>query len=219
VSAPAAGVVRHLRPVVPPTGAPPEDIGSGHAMREVTERVAADPGWWDSDRAAQVAAAFDELAAGWDQRVHAGELAEALGDALDRGGALRSPVVELGAGTGGATRLLAERFPDVVAGDLSSEMLARLDPRSARRVRLDASRLPLRSRSVGTLVCVNMLLFADEVRRALAPSGSLVWVNSIGPRTPIHLPAAAVAAALGPGFDVVASEAGWGTWAVAHRRP
>jgi SAM-dependent methyltransferase len=216
---PPPGEVRHLPRVVATSGEPPDDIGTGHPMREVTERVAADPRWWDAGRAAQVAGAFDELAAGWDQRVHAGELADALGDALDRGGHFRSPVVELGAGTGGGTRLLAERFPDVVAGDLSAGMLARLDSRLAHRLRLDASRLPLRSGSVGTLVCVNMLLFAGEVRRVLGPGGALVWVNSIGPRTPIHLSAGTVSAVLGADFEVVASEAGWGTWAVAHRLP
>ena len=69
----------------------------------------------------------------------------------------------------------------------------------------------VQDRSIGTLVCVNMLLFAGEVRRVLAPGGALVWVNSIGERTPIHLSADAVAAALGDGVTVTASRCGWGT--------
>jgi hypothetical protein len=96
-------------------------------------------------------------------------------------------------------------------------MLARLDPAHATRVRLDASRLPVRDASVGVVVCANMLLFPDEVRRVLAPGGALVWVNGLGERTPIHLPAEAVAEALGDGFDVTASRSGWATWAVARR--
>ena len=63
-----------------------------------------------------------------------------------------------------------------------------------------------------------MMLFPDEVRRVLRNAGSVVWVNSIGERTPIHLSAAAVAEALGDGFEVSASRAGWGTWAVATRQ-
>jgi hypothetical protein len=96
-------------------------------------------------------------------------------------------------------------------------MLERLSPELADRVQLDASALPLADHNVGTLVCVNMLLFADEAARVLAPGGALVWVNAIGERTPIHLTAAAVLDALGDGFDLTTSRSGWGTWAVARR--
>ena len=144
-----------------------------------------------------------------------------LADALDRGPAalgttLSGPVLELGAGTGAGTAVLAERVEHVVAGDLAAGMLQRLPASLASRVRLDASILPVASGSVGAVVCVNMLLFADEVRRVLTDGGLLVWVNAIGERTPIHLPADAVAAALGGDVEVVASRCGWGTWAVAR---
>jgi ubiquinone/menaquinone biosynthesis C-methylase UbiE len=127
-------------------------------------------------------------------------------------------VLELGAGAGAGTSELVARFGSVVALDLAAGMLDRLQVPGAARVRADASRLPTTHRSVGTLVCVNMLLFADEVRRVLGPDGALVWVNTIGGRTPIHLSAEAVADALGDGFAVTASAASWGTWAVARRR-
>lgn len=208
--------LRYLPPVVPETGEPPEDIGTGHPMREVTEQVARDPGWWGPEHAAQVTAAFDSLAPGWDAGPGRSGADAALADALDRGGPVAGPVLELGAGTGAGTRLLRSRFGHVVAGDLSNDMLARLDPALASRVRLDASGLPVRPAAVGAVVCVNMLLFADEVRRVLRAGGSLVWVNTLGERTPIHLPAEAVAAALGDDVDVVASRAGWSTWAVAR---
>jgi len=52
----------------------------------------------------------------------------------------------------------------------------------------------------------------------LASTGVLVWVNSRGTGTPIHLPADDVDRALGGGWDGVASAAGWGTWSVHWRR-
>lgn len=206
--------VRHLPTVVPAPGEPPEDIGTGHPMREVTERIAADPTAWTPELAREVGGFFDELAPGWSQGRT--DRSAVLLDALERGGPFDAPVLELGAGTGAGTRLLAERLGRVVAGDLAPGMIERLPATLAERVRLDASRLPVRAGSVGTLVCMNMFLFADEVRRVLRPGGALVWVNSMGPRTPIHLSAEAVAAALGPDVDVVASMAQWGTWAVAR---
>jgi SAM-dependent methyltransferase len=207
----------HLEPVVMAVGEPPADIGTGHLMRAVTEQVAADPDAWTPELAARVAAFFDELAPGWQAETSARSQV-ALQDLLTRAtGPLLDPVVELGAGTGAGTAALAAQVDHVVAGDLSAEMLRRLPAGSASRLRLDASALPLRDRSVGTLVCANMFLFPDEVRRVLADRGALVWVNSIGERTPIHLSAERVADALGAGFEVTASRAGWGTWAVARR--
>lgn len=186
-------------------------------MREVTEKVARDPSSWTRELAEFVQSMFDELAPGWDDMVGDGVL-EVIEDALARGADLPAPVVELGAGTGAVTRVLASHASPVFAGDLSAEMLVRLDPALAARIRLDGSRLPFRDRSVGTLVCANMLLFPDEVDRVLREDGELVWVNSIGERTPIHLSADAVADSLGEGYQVTASQAGWGTWAVARRR-
>ena len=210
------GDLRELPAVTPPGGEPPEDIGTGHPMREVTELVAADPSAWTPELAARVAGFFDGKAGEW--ATQRSDRSEVLADALERGtNGLRSPVVELGAGTGAGTRVLAERVDHVVAGDLAGGMLGHLPASLADRVQLDASALPFADHSVGTLVCVNMLLFAHEVRRVLAPDGELVWVNSIGERTPIHLTAAAVLDALGDGFDLTTSRSGWGTWAVARR--
>ena len=209
--------MRRLPPVVPAEGAPPDDIGTGHPMRTVTERIVAEPSWWGPAAAAEVAAAFDALADSWDTRSSAAVASVGLLDALDRGGPWGGQVVELGAGTGSGTAVLVERFGHVVAVDLAAEMLARLRVEGASPVRADASVLPLRSGSVGTLVCVNAFLFAAEVLRVLRPDGALVWVNALGERTPIHLADEDVAAALGPGVDVVSSRAGWSTWAVARR--
>ncbi|MBU6217172.1 MAG: methyltransferase domain-containing protein, partial [Acidobacteria bacterium] len=119
---------------------------------------------------------------------------------------------------GAGTPVLVERIGPVLAVDLSAGMLAHLHVPGAQPVLADASRLPVATGSVGTLVCLNMLLFPDEVRRVLAPGGALVWVSSRGEHTPIHLSAEAVAEALGDGFEVTASRHGWSTWAVARRR-
>jgi SAM-dependent methyltransferase len=208
--------LQHLPAVVPPEGEPPQDIGTGHPMRDVTERVAADSSAWTPELAEFVRGIFDEAAPGWEAQI-ATESDAATADALARGGPLPGPVLELGAGTGAGTRRLHADGQEVVAGDLSTEMLSRLDPAIARRVRLDASRLPFPDATFGTVVCVNMLLFRHEVERVLGPGGALVWVNSLGERTPIHLSAERLAEVLGDGWAVTASRAGWGTWAVARR--
>ncbi len=212
-----------LPAVIEALGDPPDDIGTGHHIRDVTESVARDQAAWTPELAASIGAFFDEVAPRWGNERN--ERAEVLADALDRGlvpmltsPAPVGPVLELGAGTGAGTRELATRFDDVVAGDLASEMLVRLPATLASRVRLDASALPIGGGTVAVVVLVNMMLFPDELRRVLRPDGTVVWVNSIGERTPIHLSAAAVAEALGDGFQVTASRAGWGTWAVATRQ-
>lgn len=187
-------------------------------MREVTKLAAFDPAFWDAERAAQVRATFDNLAPEWNTRDRRGRLAP-LVDALDRGG----PIVlgcclELGSGTGLATPLLAGRFECVAALDLSARMLAEA-PDVAPRLLADASRLPFRDGCADAVVLVNALLFPPEVERVLAsPHGTLIWVNTSGPATPIHLAAGEVGAALGGGWDGVASETGQGTWAVFRRR-
>lgn len=210
-----------LDPIHLPEGPEPDDIGTGHRMRSVTETVAGDVGEWTTDLAEGVRGFFDEMAAEWsaERPSHAGP----LHDALDRGlthfgvdAASERCVLELGAGTGAGTRLLADGGHRVIAGDLSFEMLARLSPEWGTRVQLDGSRLPFPDASFGVVVCVNMLLFADELHRILRPGGVLVWVNGIGEKTPIHLSAEALADALGDGTEVVASRSGWGTWAVAR---
>lgn len=64
---------------------------------------------------------------------------------------------------------------------------------------------------------VNAFLFPAEIDRVLAPRGVVVWVNTSGASTPIHLPAEEVEAALPGRWEAVASEAAGGTWAVLTR--
>lgn len=213
----AAPVIRHLPRVVP--AAPGRDPGAGadHPMRRVTERVAADPTSWDAGLRAEVTTLFDELAGEWHTR-SSPHRHEPLVDALTRGGPFAGPVLEVGSGVGLATGVLERLVGEtVVALDVSWEMLRRAPVDIGARVQADASRLPVPAGSLGLVVLENTLLFGPEVDAALAPGGAVAWVNSNGDRTPIHLPAEAVADALPGAWDGVASEAGWGTWCVLRR--
>ena len=109
------------------------------------------------------------------------------------------------------------QFDSVVAIDLSFEMLKRAPPRCGHRVLADGSRLPVADGSVDSVVLMNAFLFPAEVDRVLARPGVVIWVNALGDRTPIYLPADDVVAALPGSWEGVCSEAGWGTWAVLRR--
>lgn len=185
-------------------------------MRAVTAAVAHDAATWTAAVSGEVRERFDDLAGEWQTRDRPGRL-DALVDALDRGEVGQDGLcLELGSGTGLATELLAGRFERTVACDLSERMLA-LAPAVAPRLRADAARLPLSDGSVSALVLVNALLFPAEAARVLAPDGALIWVNTSGSATPIHLPAAEVVAALPGSWSGVASRHGAGTWAVVRR--
>jgi SAM-dependent methyltransferase len=162
-----------------------------------------------------VAALFDGLAPEWHLRSTPERLA-AVDDALARGEVSGGLALEIGSGTGTVTPRLVGHFADVVSFDLSGEMLRRA-PAIAPRFRADASAVPVRDGGVDAVVLVNALLFPTEVDRVLAPGGTVVWVNTVGDRTPIHLPAEDVAAALPGDWDGVAASAGPGTWCVLRR--
>lgn len=194
----------------------PERFGQDSPIRKVTRQIAFD-GVWDQERAAKVAALFDGMSEGWTADHDLDGRYWPLTDALDRGGELSGQVVELGSGTGLGTRLLAERFDQVTAMDLSAGMLANAPAEYGSRVRGDSSMLPMADRSVGVLVLVNMFLFPSEVERCLTQDGALVWVNTMGAQTPIHLSAEDVVTALPGDWTSVASVAGYGTWSVTRR--
>ena len=188
-----------------------------HPMRRVTREVAFDPDSWTKGLRAEVAEIFDSEAPNWHTREVPGRY-DALEDALARGGVpTDGPTLELGSGTGLSTPLLADRFPGLVAGDLAIEMLRLAPADAAPRLQCDSTGLPFADGALQVILAINMLLFPREVARVLAPDGCLVWVNTSGEQTPIHLPADDVVAALGDGWAGVASEAGTGTWCVARR--
>ena len=189
-------------------------FGSVSPMREVTETVAFDAAW-DSSRREKVRELFDGMAAEWSSRATPEREASIL-DALDRGGLAGDTVIELGSGTGLGTAHLIERFDDVVALDLSMAMLHR-QPDLAPKVQADASVLPFRDDAADLLVLVNMLLFPAEVDRVLRPGGGLLWINTLGHETPIHLSPEAVVDALPGSWTATAGRAGSGLWAAVQR--
>lgn len=214
--------VRRLPPVVgPPSDDPPPGLADDHPMRAVTRAVAFEPDGWNPARRAQVEALFDELAADWSTRDVPGREAPII-DAFARGvtaapAGPRRLGLDVGAGDGINARHLAPQVEVLVTVDLSVEML-RAAPPSLRRLRADASQLPLADGRVDVLVLANCFLFPAEVPRVLSPTGVLVWVNSRGTGTPIHLSAEEVDRALPDRWDGVSSQAGWGTWSVHWRR-
>jgi hypothetical protein len=210
-------MIDSLPRVVP---SPPERPRVGHPehpMRRATRLIAFDPTGWNAELRTKVTTLFDDLAPGWDATAHAAETQVPLRDALDRGGPLHGPCVEVGAGTGRATGALVGRFGPVLAVDVAMEMLRRFQEPTASPVRADGGTLPVRSASVGTLVLVNAFLFPTEVDRVLAPDGAVVWVNTLADDTPIHLPVDDVVAALPGSWRAVTSQAGWGLWGVVRR--
>ena len=190
-----------------------------HPMRKVTRQVAFQPDGWTPERAERVAMLFDALAPEWHTK-GSPERTDALVDALARGGPYdqQRPCLELGSGIGLFTDRVVDRFGrgNVVAVDLSYEMLKRAPADVAPRVQADAARLPFRDATFATAVLVNMLLFPHEVARV---ADALVWVNTVGDATPIHLSAEEVEAALPGAWDGVHADAGWGTWAVLRKAP
>ena len=62
-----------------------------------------------------------------------------------------------------------------------------------------------------------MLLFPQEIDRVLRPGGTVLWVNTLGDQTPIHLPAADVLLALPGQWAGTTAHAGTGFWVTARR--
>jgi hypothetical protein len=105
-----------------------------------------------------------------------------------------------------------------MAVELSMEMLKLAPEAPAHRVLADGSRLPLRAGSAAAVVLINAFLFPEEVARVLIPDGVVIWVNSSGECTPIHLPVDDLVKALPGEWAGVTSKAGEGLWSVLRRK-
>jgi SAM-dependent methyltransferase len=207
--------LQHL-PDHPDASDPEPFAGPDHPMRKVTRAVAFE-GEWPPERATRVAALFDGLAQEWSaDRVTPTKLST-IEDAIQRGGAsLEGRWLEIGSGTGAGTTVAAGRVGSLVCTDISEEML-RHAPDTAPKVLSDSSALPFPNDSVDVVLLVNMLLFPAEVDRVLRHSGDVVWVNTHGDQTPVHLPSQDVLDALPGEWEGVTARAGTGFWLVAHR--
>ncbi|MGA9276228.1 class I SAM-dependent methyltransferase [Ilumatobacter sp.] len=190
--------------------------GPDHPMRRLTRATAFGGPWTDED-AARVQKIFDGLAPTWSAD-HVDPTKNApIADALDRGGVpVDADWLEVGSGTGAGARIVAPSVGSLVCCDLSAEML-RHAPDLAPRVRADASTLPFSDRSFDVVLLVNMLLFPAEVDRVLRSEGAVVWVNTLGDQTPIHLPPSDVIDALPGVWTGMTAAAGTGFWLTARR--
>ena len=180
-----------------PDASDPEPFaGPDHPIRKIT-RLMAFGGKWRPTNATNMAELFDGMAAEWSER-HVDPTKRApVVDGLDRGGTpLGGDGLELGAGTGAGARVLNGRVGSLICSDLSMGMLSYAPGELAPRVQADATTLPFADNTFDAVLMINMILFPSEVDRILRPGGSILWVNTLGDQTPIHLPAADVLEAL-----------------------
>ena len=198
--------------------------GASHPYRKLTEEIQQKPEKaWDRQTAREVAAVFDELSVDWNERFFPGEF-DGLKDALKRGNVPEGvSCIELGAGTGMGTKVLGQHCAEVIAVDISLEMLklfsesAESDKSSFIRVRADASILPFQDNSADLVALINMFLFADEIERILKPNGKVLWYSSLGDDTPIYLPPQEVLNSFSGDWSATASKIGRAEWCVFER--
>ncbi|MGQ0433072.1 MAG: class I SAM-dependent methyltransferase [Microthrixaceae bacterium] len=216
-----AGTLTEL-PSIEIPGHEPAGFGSDeHPMRIMTRRAAGlHPAGWDDDARAEVATFFDDLAPVWHTRTSPQRdavVADALARGLPGGDLCGDVCVELGSGIGAYTPMLSTRWRRVLATEVAMEMLRLAPVEPGHRILADGAHLPIADGVAAAVVLVNCFLFPAEVDRVLAPDGVVVWVNSSGRDTPIHLPPPDVVAALPGRWEGVHSQAGIGIWAVLRR--
>ena len=168
-------------------------IDARRFARFVTDAVVRRPRLWRLFRG-PLRSMFDRLAPTWETRIgphHLGALDLALED-------LPPPrrVLDLGTGTGVVALALAERYTEaeIVGVDLSPGMIEearrKLPSELAGRVRFevgDASALACPDGDFELVVLSNMIPFADELARVVAPGGTFVLSFSRGAETPIYV--------------------------------
>lgn len=207
--------IRELPRVVPADPGKPVRKEAA-ASQQASLNLAVHPSSWSQDQADEVVRRYTELAPEWDGE-RGGYRPVPLADALQRGGPWPEGLcLEVGCGTGLLTGLIEDVWPRVMSMDLTWEMLRRSSARQ--RLQGDASRLPVRDGCAQVVVLADVPLFADEVVRALAPDGVVVWSNALGVDAPHHVPITTVLGVLedasGRAWSAVTSHAGWGLWAV-----
>ncbi len=210
-------MLEHL-PDHPSARAPERFAGPDNPMRRLT-RAVADGDAWTAANADSVTELFDGMAADWSAK-HVDPVKRApVDDGLERGDVpLAGEWLELGAGTGAGARVLSGRVGSLITTDLSFQMLSHAPGELAPRVQADAATLPFPAGSFDALLMINMLLFPHEVDRVLRSGGVVLWVNTMGDQTPIHLPAEDVLNALPGRWLGRTARAGTGFWLTARRR-
>jgi SAM-dependent methyltransferase len=193
--------------------------GPDHPIRLVTREIAM-AGRWDAEIRRRISEIFDRLAPSWSEDHVNPTKAAPIADAIDRGGLQLAGTrwLELGSGTGAGGKVVAGSVEEYVAFDLSAEMINNDQAVGTQQVRGDASALPFVPNSFDAILCVNMFLFPDEVARALRLDGCLLWVNTMGDQTPIHLSIRDVLLALPGEWTATTARAGSGFWGAIRRR-
>lgn len=190
--------------------------GPDHPMRLLTRAKAFGEPWKPAE-SSRIQEIFDGLASSWSETHVDPVKAAPVEDALERGAVpLSGSWLELGSGTGAGARILSGRVGSLVCTDLAAEML-RHAPDLAPKVRADASQLPFPDHSFDAILLINMLLFPAEVDRLLRTRGSVLWVNTLGDQTPIHLSPPDVLDALPGDWVGRTARAGTGFWLTAMR--
>lgn len=191
--------------------------GPDHPIRKVT-RAAAFEDSWTRENASHMSELFDGMAAEWSDRHVGPEKRAPVEDALERGDVpVSGEWLEIGSGTGAGARVLSGRVGSLVCTDLSMGMLLHAPADLAPRVQSDASTLPFADETFDGMLMINMILFPDEVNRVLRPDGTLLWVNTLGDQTPIHLPIDDIIDALPGEWNGRTARAGTGFWLTARR--
>ncbi len=209
-----------------PSACAREDVsldGARHRNRAHLNTVVASPGAGSSWGV--LAADYDDQATGWpewsgSQAGYTDTVRGALGY-LDWFGALPADplVLEVGAGSGEASAVLAGRFGRLVVSDVSAKMLNQVTTPGVPRVVADVRRLPFDSQSVDLVVGLNAVPHAAEIGRVLKPNGCVAWCASFWRHTPLYVDPEALAGELGPRWRGVARRVGPGSWSVFHRQP
>jgi len=125
-------------------------------------------------------------------------------------------VLEVGAGTGEASEVVARRAGRFVASDISEGMIREHVHKLSRLV-ADVRALPFADGAFDTIVGLNCVPGYVEFNRVLSESGALLLVESFADHTPLHVPPEVTSASLGAGWEVTAAKAGAGQWVWATR--
>ena len=190
--------------------------GPDHPIRQLKRAVAFGKEW-KPEHAERMSTLFNELAPEWSNDHVDATKAAPVRDALQRGDVpMAGNWLEVGSGTGAGARVLDAQVRSLVCTDLSAGMLSHA-PDLAPRAQSDASALPFAGGAFDAVLLINMLLFPHEINRVLRPGGTVLWVNTLGDQTPIHLPPADVLDALPGKWAGTTARAGTGFWLTARR--
>jgi SAM-dependent methyltransferase len=172
----------------------------------------------DEDAWRGLGAAYEEMAPEWSAWVATqSHYLDPISDALSRIGRV-DRAVELGAGTGEATGLIAAQARVVVAIDSSHAMIARSTAtQNVRWILGDVRSLPLDSGWADLVVGLNAVPSFREIDRVCGPVGRVLWASSFGPDTPLYVEPERFVGLLGPEWVGTARRVGFGEWCVAER--